>query len=215
MAQKRTGVYVWVTWLPRLIIGEQSCEWGFWYKANYEYYERVASDFDSVRWRTDHTRMLRELRREREAAGEQVFVEGQNMFKYETPEGIVIAGTPDMVALAEGKRGTIYDAKTGRQSDSHQVQVMIYMYLIPLTKPEWANIVFDGAVVYKDTRIAIPSNAIDDAFKDNLDYFVKILASSEPAHKVPSELGCRFCDIHKQECPERIEPPTGYPQTDS
>ena len=29
MAQLRaTGPYIWVTWLPRLLSGEGSCEWG-------------------------------------------------------------------------------------------------------------------------------------------------------------------------------------------
>ena len=34
MAQPRaTGPYVWVTWLPRLLSGESSCEWASWFKA--------------------------------------------------------------------------------------------------------------------------------------------------------------------------------------
>ncbi len=205
MAQKRDGVYIWVTWLSKLMAGEQSCEWSPWFKANYEYYERVPDDFDSAAWRVEHTRLLRDLRIERQEAGAHVLFERQNNFKYKTPNGIAIGGTPDMIELTSRERGIIYDAKTGQRNQSHLVQVMIYMYLLPLARTEWSGMVFEGAVRYKDGKTDIPASTINDAFKDNFNYFVEIMASSEPPYKAPNELNCRFCDIHKQECPERIE----------
>ena len=204
MRQKRDGVFVWVTWLPKLMAGEQQCEWSPWLKANYEYYERVTDDFDAVAWKVEHTRLLRDLRIERQKAGNQIFIESQNKFKFKTPDGIVISGTPDMIELTKKGHGIIYDAKTGQKVQSHQIQVMIYMYLMPLARPEWAGTVFDGAVQYKDGTIPVPASAINDAFKDNFNYFIKILASNQPPVKTPSESNCRFCDVHKQECSERI-----------
>jgi len=146
MRQKRDGVFVWVTWLPKLMAGEQQCEWSPWLKANYEYYERVTDDFDAVAWKVEHTRLLRDLRIERQKAGNQIFIESQNKFKFKTPDGIVISGTPDMIELTKKGHGIIYDAKTGQKVQSHQIQVMIYMYLMPLARPEWAGTVFDGAI---------------------------------------------------------------------
>ena len=36
MVQLRaTGPYLWVTWLPRLLSGESSCEWASWFKAHH------------------------------------------------------------------------------------------------------------------------------------------------------------------------------------
>ncbi len=205
MKQKRDGVYIWVTWLSKLMTGEQSCEWSPWLKSNYEYYERVSDDFDSAAWKIEHTRLLRELRIERQKTGGHIFLEKQNSFKYKTPNGIVIAGVPDMIELTSTDHGIIYDAKTGQRSQSHQVQVILYMYLIPLARPEWAGIVFDGVVQYKDGMVDISASAVAASFKENFDYFVKILASDNPPCKAPNESNCRFCDIHKQECPERIE----------
>lgn len=205
MTQKRDGVYIWVTWLSKLMAGEQSCEWASWFKANYEYYEKVPSDFDTATWQVDHTRLLRDMRIERQRAGGQVFFENQNKFTYKTPNGIAVAGKPDMIELLNSNQGIIYDAKTGQKMQSNLIQVMLYIYLLPLARIEWKNTIFDGAVQYKDTKIEIPASAIDDAFKDNVDYFINILASSTPPEKVPSDFGCRFCDIHKQECPERIQ----------
>ena len=36
MAQRRQHPYVWATWLPRLLTGENSCEWAIWFKAHYQ-----------------------------------------------------------------------------------------------------------------------------------------------------------------------------------
>ncbi len=32
---RANGPYVWVTWLPRLLSGESSCEWASWFKAQH------------------------------------------------------------------------------------------------------------------------------------------------------------------------------------
>ena len=55
MAQLRaTGPYIWVTWLPRLLSGEGSCEWAAWFKAQHEALIHCGprtdqSDFDQAR----------------------------------------------------------------------------------------------------------------------------------------------------------------------
>ena len=37
MAQLRQGgPYVWVTWLTKLLVGDASCEWAAWFKAQHE-----------------------------------------------------------------------------------------------------------------------------------------------------------------------------------
>ena len=51
MGQLRaTGPYLWVTWLPRLLSEESSCEWASWFKAQHEgwSWSRVPSDFDQA-----------------------------------------------------------------------------------------------------------------------------------------------------------------------
>jgi hypothetical protein len=78
MAIPRDGRFVWVTWLTRLMVGDVSCEWAPWFRSNFSDYEKAPSDFDAMTWRIDHTRLLRELRMELEAAGARVLTEKQN-----------------------------------------------------------------------------------------------------------------------------------------
>ena len=48
--RRRNGLYIWVTWLTRLLVGENSCEWAAWFRARHESWswERVSSGFDLV-----------------------------------------------------------------------------------------------------------------------------------------------------------------------
>ena len=34
--------YIWATWLPRLLTGENSCEWAVWFKAHHQDWTRRA-----------------------------------------------------------------------------------------------------------------------------------------------------------------------------
>jgi len=46
---------------------------------------------------------------------------------------------------------------------------------------------------------------VNPKFIEALEYFLGVIAGLEPAFKVPSPNECRFCDIARTECPERIE----------
>ena len=205
MAESRNGVYVWITWLSKVMAGEQSCEWASWFKAHMTY-TKLPNDFDITAWTIEHTKRLRELRLERQKAGDEVFVEGENSIKYVSPKGITVAGKPDLIALS-GKAATVYDVKTGQPKTSDTIQVMIYMYLVPLTIQKYRGVALTGHVVYKDNRVNIPSKAIDAKFKEQFAYFLDIVGGLDEPEKVSGPSECRFCDIPKSECSERYEVP--------
>ena len=58
-------------------------------------------------------------------------------------------------------------------------------------------------VVYGDDEEQIPASALDAVFVQNLGELVKRLASPTPARKAPSPMECGFCNITKEDCPER------------
>jgi|SRR5437667_2968715 len=206
LANRRDGRFVWVTWLAKLMAGETTCEWAPWFKTNYQY-DKLSGDFDQAGWQMQHTRALRELRLARQATGEQVMIERQNSFRWERPDSsLVIGGTPDLVSIGDHDLH-IYDVKTGARRESHAIQVMIYMYCLPQEAPVYRNKLLHGTIVYSDGRINIPATAISASFVENFNYFLDILDSSAAPDKAPSAAECRFCDIPKLECPERIEGP--------
>ena len=129
MPQRRDFPYIWATWLPRLLTGENSCEWAVWFKAHYQDWDRVPSDFNQTDWLVRHTSMLNEQKAQWEDRGHDVYVENQNTFRLQG-ETAVLAGKPDLVVVHDDD-ARIVDVKSGKEQPSHRVQLMIYMYALP------------------------------------------------------------------------------------
>ena len=216
MAQLRAnGPYIWVTWLPRLLSGESSCEWASWFKAQHKgwSWRRMPSDFDQTGWLLNHTALLNEQRQRWENQRHLVFTEAQNSFNLRGSSA-VLAGKPDLVAR-RGDEVTVIDAKTGRPSPAHATQVMLYMYALPRALHKFKGLTISGQVAYPDHEIDIPAEAVDGKFIENLGALMRRLASEMPGRRVPSPGECRFCEITPVDCPERsVEGPVEEGETD-
>jgi PD-(D/E)XK nuclease superfamily len=136
--------------------------------------------------------------------GATVQVESQNSFQYRRPGGVTLAGKPDIVAL-DDTTATVVDCKTGRPKISDQIQVQIYMYVLPICFPRLALYGVHGRVVYPDHQVEIAATAADEHFGKHLDYFLELIASDSPPMSAASPSECRFCDITRDDCPERVE----------
>jgi len=203
MARAREQPYIWTTWLARLLAGESQCEWAGWFRAHYQDWAKPPSDFDSARWVMDHTALVNEARASREKLGYEVFTEDQNFFRLQGATA-TLAGKPDLIAV-KGNDLVIVDAKTGKPSPHHSVQVLTYMYAVPRALPEYKGMEFRGHVIYPDGNVQIPVSGLDRRFIDRLGALIRRLADETPARKVPSTSECRWCDITGEDCPERIE----------
>ena len=129
MAQRREHPYIWATWLPRLLTGENSCEWAAWFKAHHQNWAKVPSDFDQAQWMLNHTALLNKRKANCKHGGFDVNIKGQNSFQLQG-RSATLAGKPDLITQRDGQV-VIVDVKTGEESTSHIVQVMIYLYAIP------------------------------------------------------------------------------------
>ena len=206
MARAREHPYIWATWLARLLAGESSCEWAGWFRAHYQDWTKPPSDFDSARWMMDHTALVNEERASRETLGYEVFTEDQNFFRLQGATA-TLAGKPDLIAV-KGNDLVITDAKTGKPSPHHAVQVLTYMYAVPRALEQFRGMEFRGHVIYPDGNVQIPASGLDRKFVDRLGSLIRRLADENPARKVPSASECRWCDITREDCPERVEAET-------
>ena len=203
MPRPRENPYIWVTWLAKLLAGESNCEWSAWFRAHYQDWARPPSDFNQAQWMLNHTALVNRERESRERLGYVVHMEGQNSFRLRG-RSATVAGKPDLIAV-KGNNSVIIDAKTGRPDPSHAVQVMTYMYAVPLALEQYRGIRFQGQVIYPDAQVGIPASGLDQKFIEHLGSLIRRLASETPARKVPSAQECRFCDITAADCPERVE----------
>lgn len=205
MTVRRASPYVWATWLSRLLVGEQSCEWAAWFKTNHQQYEKAPSTFDATGWRLAHTALLDRKYRQLIEAGQAVSVEGQNKFSLKG-KCATLGGKPDLIGL--NGMGIICDVKTGQPKPSDHVQVMLYMWAVPLALPKYEDVKFDGLVVYSDHEVRIPAESVDATFVENLAGLIKRVSAKASPRRVPSPDECRFCDLTMKDCTERVEAET-------
>ena len=206
MAELReNSPYIWITWLTKLLTGEQSCEWAAWFRAHHDArsWEKMPDPFDQTRWVMEHTTRVAEVREQWEVDGYRVFTEGQNAFALRGRTA-TLGGRPDLVAVKDDV-GAIIDIKTGQPYPSHGAQVMLYMYAVPKALGQHGGLSFTGSVVYPGHSVEIPATAVDTGFVENMGRLVRRLASVSPARRVPSASECRYCPITGADCPERMD----------
>jgi CRISPR/Cas system-associated exonuclease Cas4 (RecB family) len=202
MTVRRASPYVWTTWLSKLLVGDQSCEWAAWFRTHHERYEKAPSSLFSTGWRLAHTALLDRKYRQLVEVGQSVTMEGQNWFRLKGACA-TLGGKPDLIGL--NGSGTICDVKTGQPRESDQVQVMIYMWAVPRAHPKYLRRRLDGLVVYPDHEVRIPAESVDDAFVERLAGLIKRVSADAEARRVPSSGECKFCDLTLKDCPERVE----------
>ena len=204
---RKEGPYIWVTWLTKLLTGDDSCEHASWFKTQFDSksWTKAERVTNLARWQVGHTDLKNAKAREFREQGYQVSHEAQNHF---TIKGklTTIAGKPDLIAR-QGDLVWVTDVKAGRPRASDVVQVMIYMYLLPVARPDLQGATVKGLVVYGNHEQEIQSEEVDPAFVQSLQGLIHRLAAREPASKVPSWSECQFCDISSVHCPERVERP--------
>ena len=204
MARPREHPYIWATWLAKLLVGENSCEWAGWFRAHHQDWAKPPSDFDQSRWMLDHTELVSKERESHEKWGYTVYTENQNAFRLRGYSA-TLAGKPDLIAV-NNHEAVIIDAKTGKHSPSHTAQVKIYQYAVPKALAQFRETRFRGHVVYADGKqVGVPESEVDREFTERLGALIRRLAAETPARRVPSVQECRFCDITKADCPDRIQ----------
>ena len=204
MARKRTGdPYIWVTTLAKLLTGENSCEWAGWFKAHYQSWDKPPSDFDSTTWMLKHTALVNRERESFENIGYEVHTENQNLFRLKGATA-TIAGKPDLIGEKTNEI-LISDAKTGNCNPSHRARVQIYQYAIPKSLPRFKDKPAGAQVRYPDSYVGSPASSVTPDFVASLSSLIRRLAHDVPARRVPSAQKCRYCEITRADCPDRIE----------
>ena len=146
---RKEGPYIWVTRLTKLLTGEQSCEWRCWFKTQYEgkSWTKAERVNNLAKWQVGHTGLLNPRAAALREEGYTLTQEAQNHF---TIRGrlATLSGKPDLVAR-QGDLVRVIDVKAGQPKVADQIQVMAYMYLLPLARPEFQGATIKGQVVYR------------------------------------------------------------------
>jgi hypothetical protein len=199
----REQPFIVATWLTKLLVGANSCEWAAWFKTHNQRAdaEKVPSTTDWTSFRLAHTVLLNKVREEYEQQGYTVTTERQNQF-YLRGRVATLSGVPDLIAI-KGNGGVIVDAKSTKAQPWHPAQVQLYMWAIPLALPRYKGTGFSGLLFYSDSRTSIQGTAVNEAFVKSVTGLINRVADQQQARRVPSGGECRYCDITHLDCPER------------
>ena len=101
-ALREHGPYIHPSWLPKLLVGMDMCEFKIWFQAHHDgrTWTKVASDFDLARYNLRHTDLLRRCAQEYIDRGYFVTLENQNEFRIEI-NGATVSGRMDLVATRD------------------------------------------------------------------------------------------------------------------
>lgn len=212
----RDKIFIWPSWISKLVAGESQCIWAAYFKAHYKY-DKKPSDFNLAKWTIQHNALLQERRDALERLGFRVLIEDQNSFKWYYKDDVIISGKPDIVAFGQDEDmngimqpvATIEDAKSGKAKTSDHVQVMLYMLILPKAISIYSDIKFDGCIVYKDgiKNVDIPFEAANDESLKRIIWntIETVIGDEAGCRRVPSHNECKWCDITKEDCPARME----------
>jgi hypothetical protein len=201
-AEPRDGIYIWVTWLTKLLAGESACEWALWFRARHKY-DKLPRGFDLEKWIREHDELVAYRAEQLRRSGYEVFLEDQNSFSVRSSRsGATIAGKPDIVALRQGE-ALLEDCKTGRKRDSDHVQVALYLLLSPHLTPFKTGVALTGQVTYPDGTISLNTSK-GDRLGERLGALVSRICEPQPPTPTASVSECGYCDISDFYCESRI-----------
>lgn len=212
MATPRVSPYTWITWLTKLLAGEEHCFWKAWFKSHFQNYERIESDFDSAQWVADHAAIVHDWAEQLRNEGWTVSVENQNAFVLAGRSGAKLAGKPDIIAIRHGAREgegevLIVEIKgpAAKPRASHKVQALLYLYLYVYANPEHENFDVRAQVEYCNRpAVNVSIEDADEGFRQQFrSVMIEIGGDTEPVH-TPSYNECSRCDLGKGVCAARV-----------
>lgn len=188
----RPRPYIWVSWITKLLAGENKCWWAAWYKAHHKY-DRTADDADRAdffkEWTEKHDAITARVAQSFRDAGYVVRVEEEAAFKLQG-KAADVAGKPDLVAIKDGE-AEVVDAKSGRRRASDHWQVLIYLFALPLS---WLqNVHARGIVAYADGEEMV--RPLGTRERDAIVGAIRRVSADEEPEPVPSAHECRHCDV--------------------
>lgn len=138
-AQKRQNLHVTVTGLAQLLANEKDCSHALW-KITHHQFKKQPSNFDP----SEHDERLVQRALQLQNEDFTVYVENQNSFKYQGQTfDICVGGRPDIIAIKDDW-AIVEDIKTGKPKDSHKMQMLLYMSMLPFA-PETKHL-FKGHI---------------------------------------------------------------------
>ena len=197
----------------RLMADDSSCPHSVWFLSRHSSALRLNEHGqDPIGRDPRRTSLIRKTAADLEESGHDVYPSLRNAFEASgSRSGARLKGRPDLIVRDPDGAVTIYDVREGDPGAADELQVRLYMYLLPRSNHGlWRGSRPAGRVLYVDgSERRIEPHEVDDEFVDRVAAVMRQIASDEPAGHSPSAEECGRCPLTAEHCGERIETPAG------
>ena len=199
--------------VARLMADSSSCVHSVWFRSRHSSAlwengrDRNPIDRDPRR-----TSLIRKTAADLEEQGHRVYPSLRNHFESTgSRSGSRLKGRPDLIVRDTDGAVTVYDVRDGEPCEADDLQVRLYMYLLPRSNHgRWRRSRPAGRVLYIDgSEKRIEPHEVDDQFIERVAAVMRKIVSDEPAGYSPSAEECGRCPLTAEHCSERLETPAG------
>ena len=198
--------------VARLMADERSCPHSVWFLSRHSSSLRTYEHGqDAIDRDPRRTSLIRKTAASLEEQGGKVYPSLRNSFEARgSRSGARLKGRPDLIVRGTDGAVTVYDVRDGEPAEADELQVRLYMYLLPRSNHGlWRGTRPAGCVLYVDgTEIRIE---VDEEFVERVTTVMRQIAADEPARYVPSAGECGRCVLTSSDCSKRVEAGPGSP----
>jgi hypothetical protein len=192
--KKRHRPYVWVTWITKLLGGDDRCLWKAWYKSQYKYEKQPETPERQeffAKYTAKHDAITRTRAAELKALGYLTKEEDENKFKLQGKAGD-LAGKPDLTGIKDDT-ALVVEAKSGKRREADLWQVLVYLFALPRTWMKGSGLKLVGEVEYANERRQVPP--LDEQRAQKIGQIMQTVTGPDIPPTSPSFHECRYCDI--------------------
>ena len=193
----------------RLMADDSSCPHRTWFLSRHSSALRLNEHGqDPIDRDSRRTSLIRKTAAALEEQGHRVYPSLRNAFEARgSRSGARLKARPDLIVRGVDGTVTVYDVREGNPCEADELQVRLYMYLLPRSNHGlWRGNLPSGLVLYVDgTERVIDADEIDEAFVERAAVVMRQIASDEPAGHRPSARECGRCPLTAEHCTERVE----------
>jgi CRISPR/Cas system-associated exonuclease Cas4 (RecB family) len=200
LLRARSTPTVWVTWLAKVLADPSQCKLPAWTLTRYSV---VKDDGYTGDWAVKHAAIIETVQARLAAKDRASEVEREVFIVSRT--GLPITGSIDVWAPASADQTAVaIDAKTGKHSPSHRIQVNIYQLMAAGMglSPEGEAA---GLLCYPQRDVWIKPEEASPLLAERLAALMEVIAGDSPPVAAPSRGNCRYCSL-REACPAAWRP---------
>lgn len=174
---------VGVTTVSKLVVGDDVCHLKPWYERRHPD-EAPPDDGRLLNWTLNHNELVTKTVQGLKD-GE---IKREMWFMQDSPP---VWGKIDVVHSLP-KEYHIYEAKSGKRSNAHPLQLMIYMHIARKTDPSLHGVSIVGHLVYPNQEMLFKEGAVPPELDRKMEPHVNAILGEERPRAIQNR-ACRFC----------------------